>query len=131
MQAALDNQKDWNRAYIFDGSAKVLAKFGQISEQDLQVFTTAFNDKDTTFGNGLNVGGANYEVHRFYEEEGLIYGRTHSVDPQEGEGICLARVKQASSGQIVYAVITYRFPILSAKAVPDLQAFLSQHVASQ
>ena len=31
---------------------------------------TAFNDKDTTFGNGINIAGGNYEVHRFYEEDG-------------------------------------------------------------
>lgn len=30
---------------------------------------------------------------RFYEEEGLIYGRTHSVDPNDGEGIAMHRVR--------------------------------------
>ena len=113
-----------------------------------QVWATAFNDKDTTFGNGINISGANYEVHRFYEEDGelpgslsslhprswpvccrplsgftrtrnihgrssktfraiadcqprctgLIYGRTHSVDPREGEGFCLARANKSTSG---------------------------------
>jgi hypothetical protein len=29
---------------------------------------------------------------RFYEDHGLIYGRIPSVDPRDGEGICLARV---------------------------------------
>ena len=31
---------------------------------------TAFNDKATTFGSGINIAGANHEVHRFYEEDG-------------------------------------------------------------
>lgn len=35
-----------------------------------QAMVTAFNDKDTTFGNGINIAGANHEVHRFYEEDG-------------------------------------------------------------
>ena len=109
-----------------------------------QVMATAFNDKDTTFGNGINIAGVNHEVHRFYEEDGellrarwhalsacvspsrdpgaqrpsgtppaigsgcsdewavepawsgLIYGRTHSVDPREGEGFCLARAAKPS-----------------------------------
>jgi hypothetical protein len=33
---------------------------------------------------------------------GLIYGRTHSVDPRQGEGFCLARVKSKSG--MLYAV---------------------------
>ena len=36
-----------------------------------QVWATAFNDRDTTFGNGINISGVNYEVHRFYEDEGV------------------------------------------------------------
>eukprot|EP00293_Proteomonas_sulcata_P002131 CAMPEP_0184318976 /NCGR_PEP_ID=MMETSP1049-20130417/105876_1 /TAXON_ID=77928 /ORGANISM="Proteomonas sulcata, Strain CCMP704" /LENGTH=132 /DNA_ID=CAMNT_0026638965 /DNA_START=27 /DNA_END=425 /DNA_ORIENTATION=- len=131
MQAALEaQQKEWTRAVIFDSQSQPLGSIGkQIQAKDLQVFTTAFNDRDTTFGQGLNIDGVNYEVHRFYEEEGLIYGRTHSVDPQDGEGICLARVKRASDGGFAYAVITYKFPVLSAKAVPELQAFMNQWVA--
>eukprot|EP00961_Rhodomonas_salina_P197441 2664416-Rhodomonas_salina.2 len=39
----------------------------------------------------------------------------------------LPQVKKSSNGQVVYGVVTYRFPILSAKAVPDLQAFMAQH----
>ena len=38
----------------------------------LQALTTAFNDKDTTFGNGVNIAGVNHEVHRFYEEDGIL-----------------------------------------------------------
>ncbi len=79
----------------------------------------------------------------------MIYGRIPSVDPRDGEGICLARVKsllvvyffipsyssccqakQSSTGQTVYALITYKFPNLSSKAVPDLQAFLKEWGAS-
>ena len=59
---------------------------------------------------------------------GLIYGRTHSVDPREGEGFCLARAKVTAGN--VYAIITYKFPVLSAKAVPDLQNFIKQHITN-
>ena len=31
----------------------------------------------------------------------------------------------------MFALITYKFPILSAKAVPDLQNFLTKWVANQ
>ncbi|KAJ1481914.1 hypothetical protein T484DRAFT_1953213 [Baffinella frigidus] len=128
MQAALEAQKEWNRGIIFDASGAVQAKSGlPVQAKDVQAFTTAFNDRDATFGNGLVIEGTNYEVHRVYEEEGMIYGRTHSIDPQEGEGIALVRTPAAAGG-FVYGLVTYRFPILSAKAVPDLQAFLKQWV---
>ena len=34
---------------------------------------TAFKDKDTTFGLGVNIAGVNYEVHRFYPDEGIAW----------------------------------------------------------
>jgi len=132
MEQALGSQSEWTRAVIFDGRCSVHATSGsQVSPADLQVMTTAFKDKDTTFGLGVNIAGVNYEVHRFYPDEGLIYGRTHAVDPREGEGFCLARATQRSSGEEVYALITYKFPVLSAKAVPDLQNFLKQWIVDK
>jgi hypothetical protein len=35
------------------------------------------------------------------------------------------------AGEVMLALITYKFPVLSAKAVPDLQALLKQWVSSQ
>lgn len=63
---------------------------------------------------------------RFYDDIGLIYGRTHSVNPQDGEGICLAKVTRGTTKAITFILITYIFPILSAKAVPDLQAWAKE-----
>uniref|UniRef100_A0A7S0VK67 Profilin n=1 Tax=Hemiselmis tepida TaxID=464990 RepID=A0A7S0VK67_9CRYP len=131
MEASLKQQTEWNRAVVFDERGTVLAKTADVSAGDITAMTTAFNDRDTTFGNGLNVNGQNYEVHRFYEDQGLIYGRTHAVDPSHGEGICLARVKRGATGANNFALITYQFPILSAKAVPDLQAWTKEWIANQ
>ncbi len=36
----------------------------QVADSDIKAMLTAFDDKDTTFGTGLNIGGQNYEVHR-------------------------------------------------------------------
>jgi len=35
------------------------------------------------------------------------------------------------AGEVLFALITYEFPVLSAKAVPDLQNFLKQWVTNQ
>eukprot|EP00960_Hanusia_phi_P050253 760098-Hanusia_phi.AAC.3 len=142
MERALKEKTEWTRRAVFDSNGKVLAMEGSLSVQDLKVhlncqrcdasagwfqgYLTAFNEKDTTFGNGFNIDGKNYEVHRFYEEDGLIYGRTHSVDPRDGEGFCFARAKRSTTGEWIYAIITYTFPVLSAKAVPELQDFMRQ-----
>ncbi|EKX44733.1 hypothetical protein GUITHDRAFT_152952 [Guillardia theta CCMP2712] len=131
MERALKEKTEWTRRAVFDSNGKVLSMEGSISIQDLKGYLTAFNDKDTTFGNGFNIDGKNYEVHRFYEDDGLIYGRTHSVDPRDGEGFCFARAKRGTTGEWIYAIITYKFPVLSAKAVPELQDFMRQFVCNQ
>lgn len=35
------------------------------------------------------------------------------------------------AGEALFALITYEFPVLSAKAVPDLQNFLKQWITNQ
>lgn len=102
---------------IFDSTSKVLASTAEFSPADIAAYTAAFNNRDATVGAGLNIAGVNYEVHRyvsydmsfvvannigahllirFYDDQGLIYGRIPSVDPRDGEGICLARVQDLS-----------------------------------
>lgn len=68
------------------------------------------------------MGGEHYDVHRFYDA--LVYGR--KVDQKTGDGICVCRTK--SGDKAIFVLITYAFPTLSAKAVPDLQQFCKAHV---
>jgi hypothetical protein len=59
-----------------------------------QAMLTAFDDKDTTFGNGINIAGSNYEVHRFYDEDGMLLFRlcgifgNHIFGNQQGTTAC-------------------------------------------
>mmetsp|Transcript_1111 Transcript_1111/g.2568 ORF Transcript_1111/g.2568 Transcript_1111/m.2568 type:complete len:133 (-) Transcript_1111:127-525(-) len=132
MQASLDGQKEWTRAVVFDDQGTVQASKGaQVPAADIKACLIAFDDKDTTFGAGLNIGSQNYEVHKFYSDVGLIYGRTHAVNPQDGEGICLMMVKRGTTGAKTFVLITYVFPILSAKAVPDLQNWAKEWIENQ
>ena len=89
--------------------------------------TNLFADRDETVGRGITIRGELFDVHRFYEEEGLVYGRRG--DAETGEGVCVHRVKRASDGAYNYCVITYKFPTISAKAIPDVQAFGAKHVS--
>eukprot|EP00771_Trimastix_marina_P000099 gnl/Trimastix_PCT/1102.p2 GENE.gnl/Trimastix_PCT/1102~~gnl/Trimastix_PCT/1102.p2 ORF type:complete len:145 (+),score=19.53 gnl/Trimastix_PCT/1102:29-463(+) len=125
LQEALRAQTEWSRAVIFDTEGNVLASTFAADQGELREMVGKFNDCDSTFGSGLTLLGSHYDVHRFYER--MIYGRRG--DAAEGEGICLQMVQTTGSNRALYALITYGFPILSAKAVPDLLNFMDTHVA--
>jgi hypothetical protein len=61
-----------------------------------QAMVTAFNDKDTTFGNGINIAGANHEVHRFYEEDGDSPALALLAHPLSALLSCACPVSRAS-----------------------------------
>ena len=82
----------------------------------------AYEDRDTTVGEGFFINNEHFDVHRFHPP--LIYGRRGG--PDEGEGIALCRVKarsDSSDEKYWFLLITYLLPILSAKAVPQMVKF--------
>lgn len=80
------------------------------------------NDRDTTIGKGFYFCGNHFDVHRFHPP--LVYGRRGGPEggPEDAEGICLARLKQ--EGNTYYLVITYVYPIVSARAISIIPEFL-------
>ena len=86
---------------------------------------TVFHDRDTTIAHGFQFLGHHYDCHRFYDH--LAYGRRG--DAEDGEGIAIYTFERQSTKKPVFALITYGFPTLSAKAVPQLQEFCNTHVA--
>jgi len=119
-------QKEWSKFLCFDSDANIIAQNNIIKadRNELKDLTTAFNDYDTTVGNGLTLDGENYDVHRFYET--LIYGRRG--DSENGEGIGVCKCIGAKSKKAIFTLITYGFPTLSARAVPQLRDFTKEHV---
>jgi len=85
-------------------------------------FLTAMNDRDTTIGKGFTFCGYHFDVHRFHPP--LVYGRRGGPEggPEDAEGICLARLSHA--GNTYYMVITYVYPIVSARAISIIPDFL-------
>ena len=91
---------------------------------EIKFYIAAFEDRDTTVGEGFFINGEHYDVHRFHPP--LIYGRRGG--PDEGEGIALCRIKPrntpaGSEEKYWFLLITYLLPILSAKAVPQMVKF--------
>ena len=91
---------------------------------ELQPYLRALDSRDNTIAAGFVLAGNHFDVHRYHPP--LVYGRRGG--PEEGEGIALARATR--NGQSVYSIITYEFPILSARAVPQLIEFLRAHVGN-
>ena len=60
-------------------------------------YVQAYEDRDTTVGEGFFINNVHFDVHRFHPP--LIYGRRGG--PDDGEGIALCRFKpnQASQGE--------------------------------
>ena len=89
-------------------------------------YTLAYNDRDTTVGEGFFINNEHFDVHRFHPP--LVYGRRGG--PDDGEGIALCRIKPKSpigDERYWYLLITYLLPILSAKAVPQMVKFAETH----
>ena len=80
------------------------------------------NDRDTTVGKGFVFCGYHFDVHRYHVP--LVYGRRGGPEggPEDAEGICLSRINE--DGTIYYMVITYVYPIVSARAISIIPDFL-------
>ena len=90
----------------------------------------AYEDRDTTVGEGFFINDVHFDVHRFHPP--LIYGRRGG--PDDGEGIALARFKPneptADGETYQFLLITYLLPVLSAKAVPQMVKFIEANVGT-
>ena len=124
----LKDEKDWNYSCVFTANGEIIADNGcSLQEDEIEFFINAYDDRDTTVGNGFFVNDVHFDVHRFHPP--LIYGRRGG--PEDGEGIALARVVPKSpKGEEEYwfLLITYLLPILSAKAVPQMVEFSNRHL---
>jgi len=123
----LASQVEWKKILIYHQDGKVVTstfKAGEVSAEEIKTLLTAYKDRDHTVGAGVVVGGLHYEVHRFHED--LIYGRRG--EPGEGAGFCLCRRMQQRTKRLVYFLITYLPPTLSARAIPQLLDFCRRHL---
>lgn len=88
-------------------------------------------DRNEAVRGGMVVNGARYEVHRHHPP--LAYGRTMGArDPDDSVGAALCAVMDGTAtGAPCFGFITYRMPNLSARMVPQLEAFCHRHLKKQ
>ncbi|KAJ3448561.1 hypothetical protein M0812_01042 [Anaeramoeba flamelloides] len=118
----LQSIKQFACAIIFDKKGKVIATTTKTKSKEIKAYLTAFDSYDVTVGNGFILNGLHYIVYRFYDT--LIYGRNGKAG--EGPGICLHKFTRTSDNKGLYALITYEYPVLSARAIPILQKFCKE-----
>ncbi|ETK78980.1 hypothetical protein F441_15387 [Phytophthora nicotianae CJ01A1] len=119
LQEAARAQKEWAKYVTFDEDGRVL--FSNVKPLDGEVagFLKLFNKREDTMASGIVLLGEQYDVHRFHPP--LVYGRRGDPSLEEGEGIAVCKVQQGSRS--LYCLITYVYPTLSARAVPQLKEF--------
>ena len=90
LQAKLQGEKDWHRSAIFTSTGEIITTNKcTLKPEEVKFYTVAYDDRDTTVGEGFFVDGDHFDVHRFHPP--LIYGRRGG--PDDGEGVALCRVE--------------------------------------
>ena len=124
----LQAEKDWHRSAIFtDKGQNIAANKATLLPEEVKFYLAAYEDRDTTVGEGFFLNNDHFDVHRFHPP--LIYGRRGG--PDEGEGIALCRIIPRSpigDEKYWYLLITYLLPVLSAKAVPQMVKFAETNI---
>lgn len=123
-EAAKQDLKDASRFLVFNESGTVLASNFTANAAELKPLTVLYNDRDDAIRHAMFLQGTRYEVHRYHPP--LIYGRTMGGVPEQSEGCAMCRVEGPSG--VMYGVITYQMPNISARMVPLLQKFCEDHL---
>ncbi|KAF1323172.1 hypothetical protein FI667_g10721, partial [Globisporangium splendens] len=124
---ALKSQKEWAKALAFEHDGRIVATTVKPLDGEVDAFVKLFDKREQTIGAGIILLSEQYDVHRFHPP--LIYGRRGDPALEEGEGIAVCRVERKSGkGGALFCLITYTYPTLSARAVPQLKEFCDNYL---
>mmetsp|Transcript_37432 Transcript_37432/g.57345 ORF Transcript_37432/g.57345 Transcript_37432/m.57345 type:complete len:108 (+) Transcript_37432:1-324(+) len=94
----LKQERDWHHSAIITDSEKVIVDNGcNLKPDEIKFFVNAYQDRDTTVGEGFFVNDVHFDVHRFHPP--LIYGRRGGPDDGEGIALCRFKPKEAVEGE--------------------------------
>eukprot|EP00168_Porphyra_purpurea_P021730 TRINITY_DN9834_c0_g1_i1.p1 TRINITY_DN9834_c0_g1~~TRINITY_DN9834_c0_g1_i1.p1 ORF type:complete len:151 (-),score=22.85 TRINITY_DN9834_c0_g1_i1:86-538(-) len=117
----LEGKNFFSGIAVVDLEGKTLHASFAVVEAEAKAWVAAFDDYDTTVGKGAIVAGKHHDIHRFYAEAGIIYGR--SIGAETGQGVALMKAGKA------VVVVTYVFPRLSSRMVPTVQKAVADALA--
>jgi len=107
----------WTFFFLYIKFLPASSTFQTDISEEIKNLVNLFADFDQAFENGIILEGRYYAVHRFYDKENIIYGRSEELAPKDN-GIAVTRVDV--NGKTFNVLIIYVFPTLSARAVPLL-----------
>lgn len=112
--------------FISASPATVHATTIDLYQNQVEEYAALFADREQAMKLGFRIGEKEYEVHRWYKEEGLVYGRTSAGG--EGDFFCLV---QASKGEQQYVLgAIYHPPSVTARVVPAQQQLMARILAA-
>eukprot|EP00919_Chromeraceae_sp_WS-2016_P015011 GHVR01035296.1.p1 GENE.GHVR01035296.1~~GHVR01035296.1.p1 ORF type:complete len:158 (+),score=29.43 GHVR01035296.1:25-498(+) len=123
----ISNHVDWDKTVIFTEDLDIIAQSSNININDINInhikeLLEYFDGRDKSVSKGLYIFDVRFNIYRYHPP--LVYGRTGS--PTQSKGVCLA--KGIRDGTTVYCLITYKLPVLSSLAVPQLIKFFRHHI---
>lgn len=125
---AIKAHKEWAKAIAFEHDGRVIASTVIPLDGEIAAFLKLFDKREDTIASGIVLQNEQYDVHRYHPP--LIYGRRGDPAVDEGEGIAICKVEKKATKQPVYCLITYVFPTLSARVVPQLKEFCESILAN-
>ena len=111
----VEEEDIFTRLVFYNHKGDTLAGSFTADPSEVAIILGAWDVRDDTVAAGLYLEGEHYEVHRWYDN--LVYGRKGIAGDGEGIGVC--RVK-GKDGSYNYGLVTYTYPILSARAISRL-----------
>merc|ERR1712137_380011 len=105
---------------LISSEGKSLHSTIELPENEVQELVSLYEDKTTALQKAITLKGERHEVHRFFPEEGLIYGRKGKGST---DSVGAALIKNFSN---VIVLITYGFPYLSARVIPIVRRELAK-----
>ncbi|KAE9027865.1 hypothetical protein PR003_g12639 [Phytophthora rubi] len=125
LQEVIKAQREWAKHIVFDGDGNILLSNTKPLDGEVAGFLKLFDKREDTMASGIVLLNEQYDVHRFHPP--LVYGRRGDPSQEEGEGIAVCKVAQGN--RTLFCLITYVYPTLSARAVPQLKEFCETKLA--
>lgn len=116
----------WSRLAVIDEERVLFSNF-DLATSLLASFRGIFDERERTLQQGVTIDDKDtFQVTSFHGNFQLLYGRRGAPSVSEGIAVCAAPMRSppnVESAKRLFAIATYRLPVVSARAVPSLYKF--------
>ena len=124
LNTRLEEQVDWSKALIFDGTGKIHGKLKcSAGEAEIKEIIKVISTKESAFSSDFKVESDIFQVQSYHPA--LVYGRKQ--DESRSEGFSLVRGKD-SNGDVVYLLVIFAKPFVSSYIINQQIDFYDSNV---